>query len=224
MSPRAGFVLLEEIAPRLRFAIPHCVKPVGAEDAEELVQDAIVFAAKMLHDLELREKTVTPGNVAYYTILHMKSGRRSYGAGRTDVMSTGGQLDGRSCVMSFEVEVGLDEDMGEPVTLGELLACHEDDPSTTVTRRMDWEEFFDSHDHRYRPIARDMVAGRAVADTARSWSTTHWRVNALKEKMFEELREYFGEDAILDAMHVPQWRGDIRADFEKAACRADRRK
>ena len=76
-SPRAGFVLLDQIVPRLRSAIPQCVVPVGAEDHEELVQDAIVFAAQMMDRLEQVGKEVTPGNVAYYTILHMKSGRRS---------------------------------------------------------------------------------------------------------------------------------------------------
>jgi hypothetical protein len=39
MSPQAGAVLVQEVAPRLRSAIPHCVKTVGAEDGEELVQD-----------------------------------------------------------------------------------------------------------------------------------------------------------------------------------------
>ncbi len=68
MSPKAGFVLMNEIVPRLRSAIPRCVKPVGAEDAEELVQDGIVQAAKMLDRLERQGKQVTPGNIAYYTV------------------------------------------------------------------------------------------------------------------------------------------------------------
>lgn len=34
-------MLMGQIAPRLRSAIPKCVHPVGAEDAEELIQDAI---------------------------------------------------------------------------------------------------------------------------------------------------------------------------------------
>ena len=77
MSPEAGEMLMGQIAPRLRSAIPKCVHPVGAEDAEELVQDAIATAAQMLHNVEALGKTVTPGNIAYFTILHMKSGRRS---------------------------------------------------------------------------------------------------------------------------------------------------
>ena len=72
MNQQSGAILLDEIVPRLRSVIPHCVKTVGAEDSEELVQDAIANAAKMLESVERQGKTVTPGNIAYYSILHMK--------------------------------------------------------------------------------------------------------------------------------------------------------
>jgi hypothetical protein len=92
-------MLMGQIAPRLRSAIPKCVHPVGAEDSEELVQDAIATAAQMLHNVEAAGKTVTPGNIAYFTILHMKSGRRSVCRSRADVMACGTQLDHKSCVL-----------------------------------------------------------------------------------------------------------------------------
>ena len=41
MSPQAGWILQEEIVPRLRSAIPRNVNQVGSEDAEELIQDSI---------------------------------------------------------------------------------------------------------------------------------------------------------------------------------------
>ena len=222
MSPQAGFILTDKIVPRLKTAIQQ-VKPVGAEDTEELFQDAIAVAAKMLHDLEQRGKDVTPGNVVYYTILHMKSGRRSYSAGRTDVMNSGTQLDSKSCVLSFETEVGFDEEINEPVRLEEFLACAQDDPSMTASRRMDWEEFIDTHDNRYRPILRDIGEGRTVKDTAQSCGEGYSRIYQLKQKLADDLREFMGEEAIADSLHAPQWKGDIRAEFEKAACRADRR-
>jgi hypothetical protein len=82
--------LQEEIVPRLRSAIPRNVNQIGSEDAEELIQDAIVMAAKLLDNAERANKTVTPGNIAYYTILHMKSGRRSCGSSYSDVNMIGG--------------------------------------------------------------------------------------------------------------------------------------
>src|SRR3954447_11110754 len=98
MSPEAGEMLMGEIAPRLRSAIPKCVHPVGAEDSEELVQDAIVTAAQMLDRVEKAGKTVTPGNIAYFAILHMKAGRRSQCRSRADAMANGTQLDHKSSV------------------------------------------------------------------------------------------------------------------------------
>ena len=48
MSPQAGWILQEEVVPRLRSSIPRAVRCVGAEDAEELIQDATVIAARLI--------------------------------------------------------------------------------------------------------------------------------------------------------------------------------
>ena len=82
MSPTAGAMLLKEIAPRLCSVIPKCVHKIGTEDDEELIQDAIAMAAQILDSVEKKGKRVTPGNIAYYAILHMKSGRRSHTCGQ----------------------------------------------------------------------------------------------------------------------------------------------
>jgi hypothetical protein len=72
-------MLQEEIAPRLKSAVPQVVPFIGSEGAQELVQDSIAMASKMLVNVERSRKKVTPGNVAYYAIQHLKSGRRSTG-------------------------------------------------------------------------------------------------------------------------------------------------
>jgi len=89
MSPQAGWILQEEIAPRIAGAVPRSILCVGAEDSQELVHDGIAMAAKMVDSLEQRGKLdkVTPGNVAYYTLQHLKSGRRANGSSRVDVMA-----------------------------------------------------------------------------------------------------------------------------------------
>jgi len=223
MSPQAGFLLLEEIAPRLRAAIPKCVKKVGAEDDEELVQDAIVTAAQMLAAVERNGKTVTPGNIAYYTILHMRSGRRSQCRSRADTMAPGTQLDTKSCVLSFEEEVGFDQELDEPVTLGELLASHHDDPAMTGGRNIDWDAFLASHDSRYTVIVKGMVEGRNLKETAEMGGSGYSRLYQLKEQMAGDLRAFMGSSAIEDSTRIPAWRGNIMADRERAACQADRR-
>ena len=44
------------------------------------------MAVKMLNSAELRGKQVTAGNIAHYTVLHARCGRRSYAAGSPDVL------------------------------------------------------------------------------------------------------------------------------------------
>lgn len=56
MSPQAGAVLLEQIAPRLKAAVPY-IKPVGSEDAAELYQDGLCMAAKLL---DANEREIGP--------------------------------------------------------------------------------------------------------------------------------------------------------------------
>ena len=223
MSPKAGFVLLDQIEPRLRATMPY-IRGVGAEDTEELLQDALTVAAKMLHDLEERGKEVTPGNVAYYTILHMKSGRRSYSAGRTDVLGSGTQLDGLSSVLSFEEPAGYDPETDEEIPLGDMLSGSEDDPAMAASRAVDWEDFLGTHNHRYGAMVSDFAQGRHAKDTAARFGFSSSWAHDLKGKLAADLREHFGEDAIADSMQVPSWRGNIMVDHEKAACRADRRR
>jgi hypothetical protein len=217
-------MLIQEVAPRLRHIIPNAVKPVGAEDAEELVQDALVVAAQMLHNLEARGKEVTPGNVCYYVTLHMRSGRRSYGSGRTDAMSPGGQLDGKSCVLSFEEPAGIDPETGEEIPLGELLSGHGDDPAMSASRNVDWEAFLDTHDPKYTGIVCELASGGNALEMARQSRRSYSTVRQLKARLEADLREYMGEQAIADSARIPTWRGNILADHEKAACRADRRR
>jgi hypothetical protein len=218
MTVEAGRLLVEEIAPRLKTATAY-IKPVGSEDQEELYQDGLCMAAHLLEAVESQGKKVTPGNIAFYTILHLKSGRRSHSAARTDAMGSGTQLDGRSQVLSFEAEIGYDPETQEAICLGELLAGSQDDPSMTAGRNLDWEKFISSHDYRYGIILKDFAEGRTVMDRAKENGERYSQVRKLKEKMEQELREFMGPDAVADAAKVPRWKGNILAGREKAACK-----
>ena len=141
MSPQAGWILQTEVVPRLRAVIPRTVHCVGAEDPEELVQDATAMAAKMLHNVELAGKHVTPGNIAYYTIQHCKSGRRSTGSSIVDVMGTGTQLNGTSRLHSFNEVVAESEVGFEIFELQDVISRDHEDPATIAARKMDWASF-----------------------------------------------------------------------------------
>ncbi len=218
MSPEAGVCLMEQIAPRLKAAVPY-IKPVGSEDKEELLQDGLCMAAHLLENNERQGKVVPPSSVAFYTILHLKSGRRSHSAARTDVMGSGTQLDGKTALLSMETEIGWDPELNEPIRLGEFLSCNQDDPSTRACRNIDWDEFIDSHDYRYGVLLKDMAEGKDVLSRSKEWGKKYSQVRVLKERMESALREYMGESAMADCMKRPVWFGDIHAERERSACR-----
>ncbi len=222
MSPSAGQVLIDEISPRLRSAVPRAVKPFGGEDPVELLQDSIVIAAQMLHSAEGAGRDVTPGNIAYYVILHMKSGRRSQSGSRADVMAPGTQLDGKCTLHSLEEPVGSDAESGDPVCLGEMLAAEREDPSTLGGRNVDWGEFLGSHDPRYRVILQGVAEGRGIRESAAECGATPWSVYGLRRNLARDLREYLGAEAVEDSVRLPCWRGNITAFREKVACRHSR--
>lgn len=209
MSPETSAVLLEQIAPRLKAATAH-IKPVGCEDPEELYQDGMLMAANLLVANEEKGKQVAPCSVAYYTILHLKSGRRSHSAARTDAYGSGTQLDGKSAVLSTETEVGFDPETMEPICLGEFLMCSQDDPASMALRNIDWQSFLDAHDYRYGVILRDLAQGKNAMEISRDCGDTYFHVRSLKERLENDLREYLGEMAVEDSCAVPAWRRAFR--------------
>ena len=224
MTASAGDLLVEKIAPRLRALVPKSVKPVGAEDDEELVQNAIVIAAQMLDSVERHGKNVTSGNIAYFAMLHMKSGRRSQTASRADVMASATQLDHKSAVLSFEEEVGYDPEFDAPITLGESLASENEDPSLAGARNLDWDSFIGSRDYRYGVIARNLAQGGTMRDAAKECAVKYSTLAQAKYPMADDLREFLGLDAIADSQRVPRWKASIAVDREKTACQAERRR
>jgi hypothetical protein len=223
MSPQVGFVLVQEIVPRIRASIAGGVRTVGAEDIEELIQDAVAQAANMLHRIEERGKEVTPGNIAFYAVKAVRSGRRSTGATRTDTLAPGTQLDGNSLVLSFEEPVGFDQEMGESVSLGELMVADGEDPSMVASRNLDWDDFLDTHNPRYAVVVEHLATGKPLMEAGRKCRLSPSGITALKTRLAEDLGEYMGPDCVREAARLPRWSASLQVEHEKAACRAERR-
>jgi hypothetical protein len=166
MSPQASRILQEEVVPRLRSAIPHNINQIGSEDSEELIQDATCMAARLLDNAEKANKTVTPGNVAYYKILHMKSGRRSYGASTVDALGIGAQLNGKSRTTSFDEPVHEESELGEIFTINDVLSLDDEDPGQKAARKMDWEAFLTGLTEREQSVVEELLAGRSGSEIA----------------------------------------------------------
>ena len=210
MSPKIADVLVREVMPIIQGTVPQTVKPIGAEDHEELVQDCITMAAMMLDALERAGKRPIPRSVAYYAIQRIKSGRRSYSAGRTDVMSAGARLDGRVVMVACEQSASADGD-GVELTIGDMLASNVEDPSTTALRRIDWCEFEALLSSRESTVLHGLVIGSGTGELARQCGVSAPRITQIKGDLADEIKACWGEDVLQEVDRKPLWRSSLRA-------------
>jgi len=214
-------LILQEVRPRLKAAIAQSVPLVGAEDVQELVQDGMVIALNLLNSTIRSGRKVTGGNVAFYTIKMLRSGRRSTGERRNDPMHPKAQLNGTCSVQSLDEPVGFGE-ADEPLTLGECLAARTEDPSVAATRRLDWEPLVAAMDATAREVLGCLVEGqdltRLVAKLRRSRSTIQYD----KQRLARLVCEHLGQDVLFQVQAQPRWTNNIAAHREKLACRYDR--
>ena len=223
MSPQAGWILHEEIVPRLRSAIPRNVNQVGSEDSEELIQDATCMAARLLDNAEKQNKTVTPGNIAYYTILHMKSGRRSVGSSFSDALGTGTLLNGKSTTTSFDEPVHEESESGEEFTVNDVLSLDNEDPAMKAARKMDWEAFLTGLNAREKSVVESLLAGRNMSELARSLGLDRSTIQYFKNRLADKILDYMGPDILVEIRRLPGWKNNLNAERELLACKHERR-
>jgi hypothetical protein len=222
MSPQASWILQEEVAPRLRSAVPRNVNQIGSEDAEELIQDSFCIAAKLQENAEKANKTVTAGNIAYFTILHMKSGRRSHGNSNADVLGSATQLNGRSSVNSFDEPVEMGE-LGEEFTVNDVFSNDSEDPGQIAARKMDWEYFLASSSDREKSVVEGLLAGLNGSEIARSFKVDPSTIQYFKKRLTMKILDFMGLDILIEIERRPGWKNNLNAEREKLACRFGRR-
>lgn len=224
MSSIADKVLVDEIVPRLRHLIPHHVAFVGAEDAEEVLQDATLIAARILARARASGKAVTPGNVAYYTMLHIRCGRRSHSSGRSDVMGTRTQIVGHSRLQSMEAPLAPDDDFPDDAfTLGDVLASEAEDPSETAARNLDWQAFLATLDEKALAVLHCMADEVRLQEVATHHGVGRSTVQSWRNQLTELVRSFMGADVLHMIQRTPRWRENLTALREQMACRMDRR-
>ena len=211
MSPSAALMLEKQIYPIIRNTIPRTARPIGSEDSQELVQDATASAAEMLEAMERSGRKPLPNSIAYYSIQRTKSGRRSYGDHRTDVMSPGYQMDNDGSVCSMQDPVCDEDDL----TVGDTIASKSEDTASKVLRQIDWSEFLDTLDARKRRIVEEMMLGYGTGDIARLLAVTAPRIVQLKKDIGKKIKEFMGDNILVDVGQEGVWQRDIRCLREK---------
>ena len=222
MSPQAEEMLLQEVAPRLHAAIPQSVSYVASEDTQELLQDGLAMAAKILTNAHKNGKKVTPGNVAYYTLQHMKCGRRTVGYSNADVLGSATQLNGRSTVGSLDQEVRVAEEFDGALPVAEIICRDEEDPATKAARNLDWQEFIAAQDPKDQAVLECIAEGRTAKESSAALNLSITTVRIRLNRLRRALLEFFGEGVIRDSNRKPQWFHDMRTAAEQFACRSGR--
>ena len=225
MSPQAGWILKDEIYPRLCAAIPRSVLCVGQEDPQELIQDATVMAAKLIDRVEKQGKLgkVTASNIAYYTIQHAKCGRRANGSSRSDVYASGTQLDGNTELHSLNEVVSQSVNGYEIFELQDVISLDHEDPGTKATRNLDWQTFMASLNKLETLLVDCLVNGQGIREAAEIAHVSYWTMRDYREKIGVKLLEFMGADILKDITQLPYWRIGLDCEREAMACRSDRR-
>ena len=216
-------LLLHEVQPRLRGAIPNAVPMVGSENAEELVQDGVVIAMQLHRRARKVGKKVTGGNLAHYALLHLRSGRRSTGYKKNDVHHPAAQLSGRVHLQSLDAPIYEDEHGQEALTLHDCLAAPVDDPATAAARRLDWRPVIEPLDRSTKAVLIALIEGRELTLLVRRLRRSRSALQDDKRRLGRLVREHLGEDILKQVQCEPLWVDTLSALKERLVCRAERR-
>ena len=218
MSPQAGEMLVQEIAPRIRNSLASSVAQVGADDRDELCQDGIAIATSLLASAEAHGKSISAGNVAFYATRLVRQGRRSTGQSTTDAMSPRTQIAARCRVESLDQPIAGEAD-GDDLCLHDVLAAGNADPSQEAAKRLDWKPLVDSLDATARKILHCLMAGEDLTTLVPKLKRSRSSLQNDKMGLARLAIEHLGADILTEVQRLPQWRDNIVAGREKMACR-----
>src|SRR5207249_7742439 len=187
---------------RLPIAIANTVPIVGSDDHEELLQDGLVIALRLLNGARRSRKNVTGASVAYYTVKCLRSGRRSTGYRKIDPLHPASQLNGHCRVHSLEEPGFLDRATDESLTLGEMLPARDDDPATQAGRRLDWDHLIQQLDPIAKAILLCLATCEELTGLVRRFRRSRSMIQNHKDPMCDAVEKLVG-DAVADCLrHV----------------------
>lgn len=181
------------------------------------------MALRILSSAKDCGKKVSSGNIAFYTLKSLRSGRRSTGQRKGDVLHPMAQLNGASRVHPLDETVGgSDECPDEPLTLGESLAAPTEDPAEAALRRLDWAPLVASLDAAAREVLGSLVTGEDLTKLVPRLKRSRSALQNDKERLARLVRIHLGEDVLRRVQEPPRWMDNLTARNEKTACRSER--
>ncbi len=220
MSPQAGRTLVSRILPLITAAVARgAVRPVGSEDTEELVQDALALAARFIESAEQNNRPVIPSSFAYYAIQRLKSGRRSANHPGADAMSPQAQIQSGVGLDSMDAQPDGDHGENPGLSLHELLDAPGEDPAAIACRQTDWTELLEGMSRKRRSLVRDIAEGFSGREIANRLRVSPPRIVQLKREIAADIEDDWGEGVLDEAGRKPQWMNGITARRERTAYR-----
>jgi len=218
MSPNAGELIVHTIAPIIRRTIARgMIRPVGAEDIEELTADCIAQAARILHAGEAHGKELPAATVVYFALQHTRYGERCSGKSYTDVMAPRTQFKKRSILISLDApcrdtssETG--EDFG---TLHDTLAAPAEDVACRAARRIDWDDVTDDMSRLDIDILCSMADGRTAKAVSATHDLTTEQIKTRKHDIKTIVRSAWDPSIAVEASRQPAWKRDLHVLRER---------
>jgi len=222
MSPQAGEMLVQEIAPRIRSLLSNSVAQVGSDDIGELAQDGTALAATLLTSAQARGKKLSAGTVSYYAAKLVRQGRRSTGLSTTDVLHPATQIAGRSRMVSLDAPVGTEAEAEDVLCLHDVLAARSADPSQEAAKHLDWTPLVSALDASTREVLRCLVEGGELTSLVPKLKRSRSALQANKRCLARFVLEHLGQDILRQVQESPRWAINVAATRERAACRFER--
>ena len=169
-----------------------------------------------------QSKEVSAGNITFYTIEKLRSGRRSTGSSVVDVFGSQTQLNGTTRLNSLEEVVASSDEGGEIFTFNDVLSRDEEDPSTRAARKMDWEDFMAGLSARDQAVIECLIEGKPICSMARKLKVNDSTIQTSKRRLAIKIVEFMGSEILIDIQRRPVWKNSLTATKEKMACKHER--
>lgn len=175
---QSGFI---QILPQIEKLLQHAFCYFQEQRRDECIQDGIVhclLAHKRLFE-QGRANSVTPGNLAWYAVLQVKSGREAgCRLNGREPLSRYAQLRQRIAVVSLSPRHS-DEAEWVNVIVEDLRSSVADQ----VAARLDIRAWLATLPRRMRQIAKDLALGSSTSEVAQRYAVSAGRISQLRREL-----------------------------------------
>jgi hypothetical protein len=189
-----GFVaILPEIQQRLHHAFRH-LSPDARDDS---TADGIIHCLLSYVRLfdEGRAETVSPANLAWFAVLHVRKGRQAgCPMNVREPLSRYAQFR-----KGFKVERLQIFDPTEENWMNEIIEDKRASVADQVAARIDISAWFATLCHRTKCIAKDLARGFSTSETADKYHLSAGRIAQIRRELRNSWHEFQGESALKPA-------------------------